>query len=79
MRFNAPYHFQLANNEQVGYSLADFGHDHGAPNNLTFDSVALQVGPHTIINNIYNAVTFVSMSQHRDNGMINHRMQKFVK
>jgi hypothetical protein len=42
--FNVPYHLSRANNEQVGHSLSNFIHEYGAPNHLTFDGAAVQVG-----------------------------------
>jgi hypothetical protein len=47
--FNAPpYHLTRANGEQVGYSLANFIHEYGAPEHLTFDGAAVQVGSSTL-------------------------------
>lgn len=43
----APYHLLRANNENVGDSLANFVHDYGAPEVLTFDGAAVQVGSRT--------------------------------
>jgi hypothetical protein len=45
--FNAIYHLTRANGEQVGYSLSDFIHEYGAPEHLTFDGAAVQVGSGT--------------------------------
>jgi hypothetical protein len=45
--FNAPYHLSRANGEQVGYSLSNFIHEYGAPEHLTFDGAAVQVGSST--------------------------------
>jgi hypothetical protein len=45
--FNAAYHLTRANGDQVGYSLLDFIHEYGAPEHLTFDGAAVQVGSGT--------------------------------
>jgi hypothetical protein len=45
--FNAKYHLTRANGEQVGYSLSNFVHEYGAPEHLTFDRAAVQVGSGT--------------------------------
>jgi hypothetical protein len=36
-----------ANDKQVGHSSSDFMLEHGAPDHLTTDSAAVQVGPNT--------------------------------
>jgi hypothetical protein len=43
-----PYHLSRANNEQVGHSLSNFIHEYGAPDHLTFDGAAVQVGSGTL-------------------------------
>ena len=45
--FNAAYHMQRANNENVGNSLNDFINDYGIPDHLTYDGAAVQVGSKT--------------------------------
>ena len=45
--FNAAYHLQRADGEQVGHSLANFIHEFGAPEHLTFDGASVQVGAKT--------------------------------
>lgn len=45
--FVAAYHLTKANNENIGDSLANFVHDYGAPETLTFDGAAVQVGSKT--------------------------------
>lgn len=45
--FVVPYHLQKANSENVGNALANFVHDYGAPESLTFDGAAVQVGSKT--------------------------------
>ena len=45
--FNTAYHLESANGENVGYSLSDFVSDYGAPDRLTFDGAAVQVGKET--------------------------------
>ena len=45
--FNTAYHLESANGENVGYSLSDFVSDYGAPESLTFDGAAVQVGRNT--------------------------------
>ena len=44
---NAAYHMPRANGENVGNSLNDFIHEFGAPEHLTFDGAAVQVGSKT--------------------------------
>jgi hypothetical protein len=46
--FNVPYHLSRANGEQVGHSLSNFINDYGAPEHLTFDGAAIQVGSSTL-------------------------------
>ena len=46
--FNATYNIPKADNENVGYSLNDFVSDYGAPEHLTYDGAAVQVGRHTL-------------------------------
>jgi hypothetical protein len=46
--FNVPYHLTRANGEQVGHSLSNFVSDYGAPEHLTFDGAAVQVGASTL-------------------------------
>ena len=45
--FNTAYHLERANGEQVGYSLNEFIDDYGAPEHLTYDGAAVQVGSKT--------------------------------
>ena len=45
--FNASYPISRANNGQVGYSLNDFVSAYGAPEHLTYDDTAVQLGQHT--------------------------------
>ena len=45
--FNAPYHLSRVNGDQVGESLADFVHEYGAPEHLTFDGASVQTGRRT--------------------------------
>jgi hypothetical protein len=45
--FNTAYHLTRASGDQVGYSLSDFIHEYGAPEHLTFDGAAVQVGSGT--------------------------------
>ena len=45
--FNIPYHMTSANGENVGNSLCDFINDYGAPDHLTYDGAAVQVGRKT--------------------------------
>ena len=42
------YHLQQANGEQVGHSLLAFISEFGAPEHLTYDGAAVQVGTNTI-------------------------------
>ena len=46
--FSSAYHMTKANNENVGYSLQSFVSDYGAPEYLTYDGAAVQVGRKTI-------------------------------
>ena len=46
--FTKLYHLSKADNEQVGYSLNAFVSDFGAPESLTYDGAAVQVGRKTI-------------------------------
>ena len=46
--FKVVYHMKRANGENVGHSLAEFIHQYGAPNHLTFDGAAVQKGTNTI-------------------------------
>ena len=39
--FNAAYHLEIANVENVGYILREFVSDYGAPEHLTFDGAAV--------------------------------------
>lgn len=45
--FYAPYHLKKADRLSVGYSLNDFIGDYGAPEHLTYDGAAVQVGSKT--------------------------------
>ena len=45
--FNTAYHLESANGENVGYSLSNFVSDYGAPEHLTFNGAAVQVGKNT--------------------------------
>jgi hypothetical protein len=47
--FNVPYHLTRANDEQVGHLLSNFMNDYGAPEHLTFDGAAVQVGSITLV------------------------------
>ena len=49
--FNAVYHLESANGENVGYSLSKFVSDYGAPEHLTLDEAAVQVGRNTNFQN----------------------------
>ena len=49
--FNAAYHLECANGENVGYSLSDFVSDYGASEHLTFDGATVQVGRNTHFQN----------------------------
>jgi hypothetical protein len=46
--FNVPYHLTRANGKHVEHSLSNFINDYGAPEHLTFDGVAVQVGLSTL-------------------------------
>ena len=46
--FSVAYHMTKANNENVGHSLQSFVNDYGAPEHLTYDGAAVQVGRKTI-------------------------------
>ena len=46
--FKVAYHLSRVNNNQVGQSLSDFIFDYGAPNHLTYDGAAVQVGRNTV-------------------------------
>ena len=46
--FKVAYHLSRVNNNQVGQSLNDFIFDYGAPNHLTYDGAAVQVGKNTV-------------------------------
>ena len=45
--FNAVYHLESLNGENVGYILIEFLSDYGAPEHLTFDGAEVQVGRNT--------------------------------
>ena len=45
--FNASYPIPRANSEHIGYSLNYFVSDYGAPEHLTYDGAAVQVGRNT--------------------------------
>ena len=45
--FKAAYHLSRINGEQVGEALADFVHEYGAPEHLTFDGASVQTGSKT--------------------------------
>ncbi|MCP4298496.1 MAG: hypothetical protein GY786_23160, partial [Proteobacteria bacterium] len=45
--FKAPYHLSRVNGDQVGEALAEFVHEYGAPEHLTFDGARVQTGPKT--------------------------------
>ena len=45
--FNASYLIPRATFEHVGYSLNDFVRDYGAPEHLTYDGAAVQIGRNT--------------------------------
>ena len=45
--FNTVYHLESASGENVGYSLSNFVSDYGAPERLTFNRAAVQVGKDT--------------------------------
>jgi hypothetical protein len=45
--FVKPYHLKRVDGENVGDTLADFIHEFGAPESLTFDGAAVQVGSNT--------------------------------
>ena len=49
--FNASYPIPRANVELIGYSLNDFVSDYGAPEHLTYDGAAVQVGKNTNFQN----------------------------
>ena len=49
--FNAVYHLEIVNGENVGYILIEFLSDYGAPEHLTFDGAAVQVGRNTHFHN----------------------------
>ena len=46
--FKTTYHISKVNNEQVRQSLNDFIFEFGAPNQLTYDGAAFQVGSRTV-------------------------------
>ena len=46
--FNAPYHMVQANGDSVGSALADFIHEFGIPENLTFDGAMVHTGRKTV-------------------------------
>ena len=46
--FNSSHHMEKANNINVGHSLKGFISDYGAPEHLTYDGAAVQVGKHTL-------------------------------
>ena len=46
--FNAPYHMVRANGDSVGSALADFIHEFGVPESLTFDGAMVQTGRKTL-------------------------------
>ena len=46
--FNASYSMDAANNSNVGHTLSAFISDYGAPDRLTYDGAAVQVGRHTL-------------------------------
>ena len=46
--FNAVYHLESANGENVGYSLSKFVSDYGAPEHLTFDRLQFKLVETTI-------------------------------
>jgi len=46
--FKASYHVTKVNDDQVGRSLNDFIFEYGAPNHLTYDGAAVQVGANTV-------------------------------
>jgi len=45
--FNVVYHIPKSNDEYIGNALKDFISDYGAPDRLTMDGAAVQVGRHT--------------------------------
>ena len=45
--FKKLYHLERANNESVGYAMKAFISDYGAPEHLTYDGAAVQVGSKT--------------------------------
>ena len=49
--FNAVYHLESANGENVGYNLSKFVSDYGAPEHLTFDGAVVQVDRNTNFQN----------------------------
>ena len=49
--FNAAYHLESVNGENVGYSLSKFVSDYGSPEHLAFDGAAVQVGRNTHFQN----------------------------
>jgi hypothetical protein len=42
--FQKPYHVQKADGATIGYTLSEFISDFGAPDQLTYDGAAIQVG-----------------------------------
>lgn len=46
--FATAYHMEKANNENVGQSLRTFVNEYGAPEHLTYDGAAVQVGSKTM-------------------------------
>ena len=49
--FNTAYRLESASGENIGYSLSNFVSDYGAPDRLTFDGAAVQVGRNTQFQN----------------------------
>eukprot|EP00978_Attheya_sp_CCMP212_P026107 scaffold85161_cov59-Attheya_sp.AAC.2 len=45
--FQKPYHVQKADGDTIGYTLSEFISDFGAPDQLTYDGAAIQVGSKT--------------------------------
>ena len=50
--FKALYPISKADNEQVGYSLSKFVSEYGAPDHLTYDGAAVQVGRKTLFQDL---------------------------
>ena len=64
--FSAAYHLKAASGDELGYSLASFIHDYGAPEHLTFDGAQAQVGHNTLfMKNIRRACIPYHVSQPR--------------